>query len=160
MKRLLSRQLDKFKNFGELDEVFIWKIMQSRLFGIMDLDTHLNTTNVFCPIRPGLYPALPFRGIGLCDADFEIAKHAGEELKVGELNSIDPDVVTKFDDNKVRLGGTGAEHVSVLFRREDSPGGTSRAVGGVNTRGAVKRRIVEAIGEGHAEMWRAGGDGL
>ena len=40
VKGLLSHQLNKFKDFGELDKVFIWKIMQSRLFGIMDLDTH------------------------------------------------------------------------------------------------------------------------
>lgn len=85
-------------------------------------ETHLNSANVPRPVRPHSSPLWHVRGIRLRHADGKVFEHAAEELEIGELDGIDPDVLAHLHNHKMvlhfpvgRFGSTRAEHVSILL---------------------------------------------
>lgn len=80
----------------------------------------LLATNVFGPVRPHKCPPIFASWISLRDADSEILQDSTKKLEVGELYSVDPDVVAELDNHELLLlGFTGAKHVSIMLRREN-----------------------------------------
>ena len=118
--------------------------------------THLHPAHVLRDISPRNRPPLRLRRIRLRNAHRKLPKHAAKKLKVRELHRVDADVLAQLDDDERRARRARAQHVPVALRREEARGGARGAVRGVHARGAVQRRVVEAVGQRHAEVRRHG----
>ena len=64
-------------------------------------------------------PLVQLSRIMHADFDEEVFEHGGEELKVGENDGIDPDLLTQLDLDEFHIGGAGREHVAILLLDQD-----------------------------------------
>lgn len=60
----------------------------------------------------------------IADAHLDQLEHGAKEFKVGKDDTIDLDLITEFEDDKVirRFVDTGREHVPILLLVEDRRG--------------------------------------
>lgn len=85
-------------------------------------NTHLDTASISRPVRPGDSPLRHVRGIRLRDTDGKFFEYSAEELEIGELDGVNPDIFAQLDNHKMVFflpvrcfGSTRTEHVPVLL---------------------------------------------
>jgi hypothetical protein len=118
---------------------------------------YLHPTHVLPDVRANDRPSLRISNIRLRDANRKLLEHTTEELKIGQLHRVDPDILAQLDDDELRLRSRARrQHVAVPLRRQDARCRLGSAVRRVYARRAVQRRIVKAVRERYTEMRRWG----
>ena len=96
-------------------------------------------------IRSNIPPFLELDWVLVGDADSEGSEHGAEELKIGQHNGIDEDIIAQLDDEKFVLRGTGVEHIAILVLHQHRRRALTLGVCLEGRRSAIIRGIVRPL---------------